>query len=379
MDALQKYKSAFARPDSDFIHLNNAGVAPWPVQTERVVHEASSQLARGAAHLIGSVVEKSEETRELLGRLLGANAQQIAFFQTCASAISQVAFGLSLPLGAEIIAFDQEYPSNFYPWRLAAERAQGNLVIAKSSDTLATPLEAIKACVTEKTKVIAISWVQYRNGAIIDLKELAAFAKRKGILTCVDIIQGAGLLPFDFDELGLDFACGGSHKWLTSPATLGYLVMKPEFIERLSPLSVGAMSFGGFDKLSDITTQMVSGIARFEPGGRSMLEMIGLGETLKLILTTGQQTITNEIENLSKRLISGLNERGYAIHSPHGTNFRGSIVNFGPSGSTPSIEETERRLANAKVSFTRRPPGIRLSPHAFVTNDQIDRTLEVLK
>ena len=375
---IQAYKDAFRRPDSDLIHLNNAGISPWPLQTELAVTAHSRKLAQGGAHAIGSVVEKSEETRPLLAKLLGAAPEQIAFFQTCAIAISQVAFGLKLEAGAEIVTFDQEYPSNFYPWRIAAERANGQLKIAKSLSTLATPLDAIKAQVTDRTKVIAVSWVQYRNGAITDLQELAAFAKSKGILTCVDIIQGAGLLPFDFVESGIDFACGGSHKWLTSPASLGYLVIKPELIEMLTPLSVGAMSFGGFDKLSDIHGQLVKGIARFEPGGRSLLEMVAMGETLKLINDTGLLNITSEIESLSRRLLSGLAERGFEIHSPHGLSFRGSIVNFVPTSKTPSIDQLEQRLTSSKISFAKRPPGIRLSPHAFVTTDQIDRTLEVL-
>jgi selenocysteine lyase/cysteine desulfurase len=380
MDAIQTYKQAFQRPGSDLIHLNNAGIAPWPLQTERAVHDWTTRLASEGTHLDAQAFIKSDETRQLLGDLLGAKAEQIAFFQTCATAISQVAFGLNLDRGAEIVTFDQEYPSNFYPWRLAAERVDGRLVIAKSTETLATPLEAIKACVTSKTKVIAVSWVQYRNGAIMDLQALAEFAKANGILTCVDIIQGAGLLPFNFDDLGLDFACGGAHKWFTSPLSLGFLMMKPEHVERLTPLSVGAISFGGYDKLSDIEGQMVQGPLRYEPGGRALLEMIGLGETLKLMKATGIDRIAQETEWLSRKLMHGLRERGYQIHSPHGAHFRGSIVNFAPTSQSAlaTLEEIEERLVKAKVSFAKRPPGVRLSPHAFVTAEQIERTLEAL-
>ncbi len=372
---IQAFKDAYKRQDG-LIHLNNAGVAPWPTQTEQTVHQVAANLARGGAHAVGAMVEKSEEARSLLGAFLGAQPNQIAFFQTCAVAISQVAFGLQLPRGSEIVVFDQEYPSNFYPWRLAAERAQGELKIAKSTAQLATPIEAIEAVVTEKTKVIAVSWVQYRNGAILDLEKLAAFAKARGILTCVDIIQGAGLLPFDFNSSGLDFACGGAHKWLTSPLSLGYLMMKPEHVDRLEPLAAGAMSFGGFDALSDLKTPRSSGVARYEPGGRSILELVGLGETLKLMSTTGVQMISSEIERLANNLARGLKTRGFQIHSPHGEKIRGSIVNA--SHSTLSMEEITKRLNDAKISYAVRPPGLRLSAHAFNTDADIARTIEAL-
>jgi cysteine desulfurase/selenocysteine lyase len=379
MDQIQAYKEAFRR-ENNLIHLNNAGVSPWPISTERAFRDWSAKLATEGTHVISEVFAKSEETRAQLGSIIGAEATQIAFFQTCASAISQVAFGLSLKLGDEIIVWDQEYPSNFYPWKLAADRAGAKLVIASSTDRLATPFENLEKVVTPRTRVIATSWVQYRTGAILDLEAVAKFANARGIFTCVDIIQGAGLLPLDFNSLGIDAACGGSHKWFTSPAALGFLILKPEHIETLAPLSVGAMSYGGFDLLSNVTTPMSKGVQRFEPGGRSLLEMIGFGETLKLIAATGVDRIAQETEWLSRKLMHGLRELGYTIHSPHGSHHRGSIVNFSPTAQAAlkTIEDIEQRLIGAKVSFSKRQPGMRLSPHAFVTSDQIDHVLRVL-
>ncbi len=379
MDPIEAYKESFRR-ESELIHLNNAGVAPWPKATERAVQEWAARMAFEGTHVADEAFAKSDETRARLGSIVGAEASQIAFFQTCASAISQVAFGLSLNSGDEIVVWDQEYPSNFYPWKMAADQAGAKLVIASSTHSLATPLENIEKVVTARTRVIAGSWVQYRNGAIMDLKAVAEFAKTRGIFTCIDIIQGAGLLPFDFNSLGLDAACGGSHKWFTSPLALGYLLLKSEHIERLTPLSVGAMSFGGYNLLSNVNTPMTKGVQRFEPGGRSLLELIGFGESLRLVSATGVDRIAQEAEWLSRKLMHGLREIGYLIHSPHGSHHRGSIVNFSPTAqaAAKTIEEIEQRLRTIKVSFSKRLPGIRLSPHAFVTAEHIGRVLESL-
>jgi cysteine desulfurase/selenocysteine lyase len=379
MDAIQTYKKAFERTNG-LIHLNNAGVAPWPLQTERIVNEWASKMASEGTFAAGAHHAKTEETRGLLGQVLGAAPTQIAFFQTCASAISQVALGFDFKAGDEIIVWDQEYPSNFFPWKVAADRSGAKLVIASSDASLATPFENIQKVVTDRTRVIAVSWAQYRSGAITDLTALSDFARKRGIFTCVDIIQAAGAVPFDFNASGLDAACGGAHKWMTSPLALGFLILKPEHVESLHPLSVGAVSYGGPETLSNTQAPMMKGVQRFEPGGRSVLEMIGLGESLRLIAATGVARIAQENEWLSKKLMHGLRERGHVVNSPHGSHFHGAIVNFSPGAdsSAKTIEAIDKRLTEARVSFSKRPPGVRLAPHAFVTAEQIDRVLEVL-
>lgn len=380
--SIQDYKNAFAQ-NSGFLHLNNAGIAPWPIKTQLTISDWSLRLSRDGSHAIADVFPESEKTRPRLAGLLGTRPEQIAFFQTCATAISQVALGLKFSPGDEIVVWDQEYPSNFYPWKVAAERSGAKLVIAKSTPELGTPNENLEAVVTSKTKVITVSWVQYRTGAITDLKRLSEFARARGIFTCIDAIQGLGALPFNFDDLKLDAVCGGAHKWFTSPLSLGFLVLQPEHVERLTPLSIGAITYGGTELLASEATPMAKGVSRFEPGGRSLLEMIGFGETLNLITQVGVASISKEANRLAVRLASGLSEKGYVVYSPHASGDRsltGQILNFGPGEKSPlkSLPEIEDRLRSINASFAPRAPGIRLSPHAFNTDEHIDQVLDSL-
>lgn len=378
---IQAYKDAFDRAGSPYLHFNNAGVAPWPKSTEAAVREWSSVIANQGSNFERDPFLKSDETRALIAQTLGTSQEQVAFFQTCASAISQVALGLPLEKGSEIITWDQEYPSNFYPWKLAADACGGKLIVAPSEASLATPVETLISLVTPKTRVIAVSWVQYRTGALTDLVRLSTFARERGIFTCVDIIQGAGVLPFDFDCLGLDAACGGAHKWFTSPLSLGFLLLRPEHITKLKPLSVGAMTYGGFDKLSDVATPMVETIQRFEPGGRCLLETIAFGETLRLMQSVGIEAIGREAIANANRLAAGLRKQGYLIHAPDlDGQLRTPILNFSPTANAPAktIELVCERLSKARASFAVRPPGVRLSPHGFTRAEEIERVLEVL-
>lgn len=378
-DSIADFRSAY-RLNNGFIHMNNSGVAPISLPALRSLQAWSERLANEGAFCIEDLLNAVEITRTRLAGFLGASTQGTAFFPNTASALSQIAFGLSLQKDDDIIVWDQEYPSNLYPWKVAAERTGARLILAPSGTHLSTPVENILACLTPKTKIIAFSWVQFQTGAITDLQALTHEARARGIFTVADIIQGAGLLPFNFAESGLDAACGGSHKWLTSPLSTGYLCLREEHVTRLEPLSVGAITYGTPDTPIDLNAKPKANIHRFEPGSKNMADIAALGASLELIEKTGIARIAQEAEWLAKRLMHGLRERGYAINSPHGSHHRGAIVNFQPSAQsrTKTLGEIEAKLHKNKISFALRAGGVRLAPHAFNTADEIDQIMSLL-
>jgi cysteine desulfurase/selenocysteine lyase len=379
IDPIDKFRSSFF-PSEQFLHFNNAGVAPISKPAFDAIAHWSRRFYEEGFHAIPEAMKESEKTRETLARLLGADTDEIGYFQNASTGLSQVAFGLKFEPGDEIVVWDQEYPANFHPWRLACERSGAKLIQAKSGPNFEAPLSSIEAVLTPRTKVIAFSWVQYRTGAINDIKAITDLARSRGILTCSDIIQGAGLLPFNFHESGLDFASGGSHKWLVSPSSTGYLLTRRDRLPLLQPLLVGAMTFGGPNSLTTGFPDMPNAGTKFEPGSRAFLELIAFGASLKMIEEVGVARIGQEVEWLSKRLMHGLREIGYTVHSPHGSHHRGSIVNFTPSATSAikNVDDITKRLTEAGVIGNRRPPGQRLAPHAFNTKEQIDRILSIL-
>jgi cysteine desulfurase/selenocysteine lyase len=378
-DRIARFRASFVR-NPKLIHLNNAGQAPMSIPARDELIAWADRFAKEGAHVFPPLFQKFSEARIELGLLLGAEPNQVVFSQSAATAISQIALGLDLKAGDEIIVWDQEYPSNFYPWNMACERSGAKLVIARSGADLSTPLETIVKLVTPRTRVIATSWVQYRTGALMDLAALSAFARPKNIFTSADIIQGAGVLPFNFKELGLDAACGASHKWMCSSHSPGYFLLREEHFENIRPLTVGAMTYGTPDDLARIDAPMKPGPARFEPGGLPFVNAIALGASAKLIRECGIALIAQEAEWLARGLMHGLRERGYAVSNPHGPHFRGAIVNFSPGADArlKTIPEIEAKLASGGVSIGKRAPGIRLSVHAHNTPDDIERVLALL-
>lgn len=382
-DPIAIFRAAFPKDSSQFIHFNNAGISPLSRPAYQSVQHWAERLYKEASQCVMDGMGAIEKTRADLAKLLGANPESTSFYANTASALSQVAFGLSLQPGHEILLWDQEYPSNFYPWKEVAERSGAILKIARSGKNFETPVETLISCINQKTKVVAVSWVQFQTGAITDLKRLTDTTRSRGIFTVADIIQGAGLLPFDFKESGLDAACGGSHKWLTSPLSTGYLLLREEHIERLNPIAVGAMTFGSPETPTNQHAKAKSNSHRFEPGAKSILDIAAFGASIELFQQVGLARIAQEAEWLARRLVHGLRERGYLINTPHGSHHQGGIVNFAPGADSKfkTFAEIESALSSRQgpqVSHSMRGPGIRFSVHAFNTKEEVDRVLELL-
>lgn len=376
MDA---FKSQFHfRPD--LLHFNHAGQSLLSRPALEKLRLCEEAYFTDAAFSWLKLAPELEAAKRELAAFLGARTSELAYFQSTAGALSQVALGFPLRAGDEILVWDQEYPSNHYPWALAAKRAGAKLVVVPSGEDLSTPVSALEARITPRTRIIATSWVQYRSGARVDLRALTELARARGIFTCADIIQGAGVLPFDFAASGLDAAAGGSHKWLMSGHGAGYLLLKEERLDLLEPLMVGAMTYGTPDDAVDVDRPWKPDATRFEPGGKAFAVVMALGASAKLLRETGIARVEREAERLTGLLREGLEARGYRIHSPHGAEFRGAILNFAPGERSPArdVAGIEARLQAGKVAYAKRPPGLRLSLHAMMRDEDVARVLEIL-
>jgi selenocysteine lyase/cysteine desulfurase len=367
---IEQFKSHYYF-SSDACNLNNAGQAQIPDVYLKKAHEWFERFYKEGAGCAPQGWQETESVRGKLAKFLGADVDEVSYFQTTASALSQAAFGIPLQKDDEIITWDQEYPSNFYPWRLAAEKS-GAKVIQLKSVNWETPLESLLKQITAKTKVIAVSWVQYQTGSVTDLKGLSEALKGKGIWLVADGIQGVGIRPFNFHATGFDIVCGGSHKWLCSGYGASYMLIKKERIKELRLLEAGAMTFGDSESGNSFTLSPRENARRFEPGSKAMVEIIAMGTCLDLFASVGMPAIFTEATRLADRLREGLVSLGYVIHS-----LSGPIVNF--SAVPDRMATVESKLRAAKITFApKRGPGIRVSPHAYNRDSEIDYFLNTV-
>lgn len=368
---ISEFKSHFFY-SKDRCNLNNAGQALIPDVNQKVARQWLDRFYQEGAACAMEGWGQTEIVRTELAKFLGAHPNELAYFQTTASALSQAAFGIPLKKDDEILTWDQEYPSNFYPWRVAAQNSGAKVVQMKSAGWQ-TPIETVLGSINSKTKVIAVSWVQYVAGAVSDLAAIANAVKGKNIWLVADIIQGAGVRPFNFKESGFDIVCGGSHKWLCSSYGGGFMLIKHDRLLELKPIEVGAMTYGDPDTVKSFSIEPKLTPHRFEPGSKAMIEINAMGATLELFSRCGMESIYQEACRLADRLRDG-------IKTMNGELFcsTGPIVNF----KLKDVEwqnRFESRLKNANVAYAKRGPGIRMSPHAYNRDEEIDLVLNLMR
>lgn len=369
---IEKFQSSFFK-SAERIHLNNGGLAPISAPARDKIKYWAERFYEEGFYTDHDYVQDVLHSRTSLAKLIGCDHSEIAFFQSTAGAVSQFAMQFPLSTGDEVITWAEEYGSHLFPWQEACKRKQANLITVKSLDNLATPIDLLIEKITPKTKVIAVSWVQFLTGAKTDLKALSKITREKNIFLFVDIIQGLGLHPFNMKEWGVDAVAGGSHKWLFSPVGVGYLAIDQKHIGMIKPHNVGSYTFGTCDDPTDSVCAPKLDALKFEAGSKQVLEITALGASVDLILETGVAIIEKKTLSLATLLRNGLEKKGYSVHSPYEAhNHQSAMVNFIPKS------DTINQLKSLPCNFAIRGPGIRLTPAAFTTEVEIQRVLSVL-
>lgn len=371
--SLERFRASFA--PVDHLALNAAGIARCSLPAvEAIQHVASLMTGGGAA--FSEELGIHEAARTSLAKLVGVESEQLSMFHTCAAAISQVALGFPLREGDEVLTWDQEYPSNAYPWHAAAKRAGARVHVVASEPNLDVDSEKLIAAIGPKTRVVAISWVQFQTGAMTDLKAVSEACRKVGAWLVVDAAQGLGVLPFDLKELGVDVVCGATHKWLCGPVGHGFAAFADGRRDEIAPLSQGAITYGTPDEPTDPSREPRRDPRRFEPGNPLMLGAAGAGAAAELAMSCGVETLLAEALRLADKLADGLRARGCEVLGRREGQLRSPIVTFRPRGD---VRRMYRALDEAKVSYAPRAGGVRFSPHAYNTDDEIERVLQLVE
>jgi selenocysteine lyase/cysteine desulfurase len=360
--------------DEKVLHFNNAGVAPTTRAARTAAIQCAEQMALGGMERVNALLAAYSGTREVFADLVGCPRQNLGMMQTCAAAISQAAFGIPLKAGDEILRWDQEYPSNAYPWHAAAERAGATVRVVESESDYRVDTQRFIDAITEKTRVVAVSWIQFQTGAETDLRPLTEAAHRVGAWVVVDAIQGLGVIPFSMTEVGVDIVCGGTHKWLLGPLGHGFIGVAEGRLEELTPVLHGAMTYGTPDDPVEVGRGYRSGAKRFEPGNPLLFGALAGAASLRVFAEVGGvEAIHGEALRLRTRLREGLLAQGHTLLSSEES--RSPITTFKVRGD---LKKAVQILNQGAVAFAERGGGIRIAPHAYNTDDDIDRLLELL-
>lgn len=386
MTGVELFKSNFRRNQA-LHHFNNAGLSPISKPAQEKIRYWADRFYEEGFWTDHDYMVDVKESRSNLAQLIGCQSNEIAFFQNTSAAISQFAFNCGLKQDDEVLMWSQEYSSHLYPWQEACKRSGATLKLVESAN-LSTDTNVFAEALTEKTRVVAFSWVQFLTGAqMSNLESFIKLCKSKGILVFVDVMQGLGILPEQIWPYGVDGIAGGSHKWLVSPVGVGFLAIRNELANQFRPQSYGAYTFGTCDDPSDLFCSPKKDALRFESGSKQVLEITALGASCKMLLECHINSIYQEATRLADYLDEQLQFIGCKTHNPQSHHssqtspknlYRHPIVNFCPP-SNISLEQVSQQLRDHNINFAIRGPGIRLSPQAFNEVTEIDLIIDCLK
>jgi cysteine desulfurase/selenocysteine lyase len=358
-----------------YIHMNHAGVSPM---TERS-RAAIEQVVDGALNRpypAGAAFEEADRVRGLAAQIINGSPDGIALTRSTAHGLSLVAQGLDWERGDNVVGAQWEYPANVYPWMaLAADGVEFRQAKLVGGRVLADTLFSL---VDERTRVVAVSHVEFWNGYRVDIEAIGAECRRRGIIFVVDMMQSVGALRVDVSRMPIDFCATGAGKWLLGPPGIGFCYFTPELLEKVRPPVVGADSVADVEQYFEPKLEFAPSARRFEESVVSMLDTAAFASALDLLLEVGPEVIEERVLDLAGRLASGLVERGYEVVEPWPRSRAESsgIVSFRKPGA--SHLEVLRDLTAARVIARTHRDFVRLSPHFYNTEDEIERVLEVL-
>lgn len=370
---LDRYRAEFPVTESS-TYLNHAAVCPLP----RRVRQAMCGLIDDV-HCFGVEhwerwLEACETVRFAAARLLNAKLGEMAFTKNTSEAISFFANGLDWNPGDEVVSVEGEFPANYYPWK-AQERKGVRLVLVTQAQGR-VELESIVNALTPRTRVVAISFVQFLSGHRTDLQQLGEVCAERDILLFVDAIQGLGAFPIDVKQAKVSALAADGHKWLLGPEGSGLFFLRQELLDRIRPSTVGWMSVRDWKDFSTRDLVWCEDARRFEYGTPNTAGIYGLGAALDLLGEVGIDTVSERILALTERLRRALLMQGHQVYGPTRRDECSGIVSFTPRAH--SAEEVTRFLHSQRVMVAVRGGKVRVSPHFYNTEREIDRLLELL-
>ena len=357
----------------DICYLNHAAVSPWPrCAVEAVQRFAEENGKVGSRHYLRWLATEQALRKQLQTLINAADSDEIALLKSTSEALSVVAYGMHWKTGDEIIISNQEFPSNRIVWE--SLRTQGVEVVTVNIDNTGDPEQRIIDAMTPRTRLVALSSVQFASGLALDLAPIGAACRQRDVAFCIDAIQGLGVKPFDAQACQADFVMADGHKWMLGPEGLALFYCRAEWLERLSLKQYGwhmVEAVGDYDRQD---WQPAATARRFECGSPNTLGIHALHASLQLSLQTGIEPIFNMVSSKVQYLIDKVTELDGIIVSETHPEKRAGIMAF--RFRNEDINARYQHLQDNGVICALRGGAIRFSPHFYTPQLILERALE---
>jgi kynureninase len=318
----------------------------------------------------------SRQVGDRIARILGAEPASVQIQPNASIGLSTVAscFDFKSSRRNKVVTTALDFPSMEYIWE-GQKQLGARIDVVASPDGISVPIENILGAIDEETSLVAIAHTSYRSSYRVNARAIVEQAHAKGALVLLDVYQSAGVVPLEATNWKVDFLIGGTIKWLCGGPACGYLYVRPELQRDLQPRLTGWVAHDSPFDFAHAPMRYARSVRRFAQGTPSIPALYSTIPGLEIVESVGVPQIVNESRRRTARIIEFAQERGWTLNTPLDQEKRGGSVMIGVRDGPQMVE----RLAEKHVFVDCRPSaGLRVSPHFFNTDEEVEETLGIL-
>jgi selenocysteine lyase/cysteine desulfurase len=366
----------------DATYLNLAGQAPMPKVSLRAV-QASLEAKKYPHHLADSTFyEVPNRVRASIAKLIGGKPEEVALTSGASAGVAAVAYALKWNPGDEVITAKGEFPLQYTAWKPMEEREGLKVKIVAPKERFISADDLI-AAITPRTRIVSVSLVRFDDGSLLDSPRVAAACHKQGALLLLDVSQCCGALPMDVNQLGADFLICAGYKWLLSPFGTGFFWVKREHLAMVRPGPFYWMAVAdshNFAKLNFEDPKPAPSAQRWDsPEWASYFNfnLAAMDVSVDFVARMGPELVAAHNRKLIELMFERLPKDRFVLASPADAARRGPYGCFAARSPEKTVE-VYNHLRKENVVVSLREGNIRVSPHLYNTERDIDRLISVV-
>lgn len=363
-------RSRFPHIHDGYVYLNHASTGPWSTSVQAMVEKYVHDFTHGEVDNYHEAMRIIHGARASAAEMIGAAPDRVAFVLNTTDGLNVLASGLAWRSGDRILLTEKDFPANVYPF-MNLRRHGVEIDFVPQREGLVT-VEDIAGAIRPATRLIAVSWVQFLSGCMLDLSALSALCRERGILLSVDAIQGLGAIRLNLADTPVDFLSAGVQKWQLGPQGVGIIYLSGDLQARMSPAYHGWLSVQNGWDFFNYENPPYTEARRFENGTYNCVGIYGYAGAMSLFSVVGFDRVEQMIHENCTYLHDRVRETGFPILTPSDAGRRAGIVTFRHERS----EELYETLKREKIIVSARSGHIRISPHFYNTKAEIDIAID---
>lgn len=368
MDELLKWRGEFPALEKS-VYMVSHSLGAMPKRAAVYLKQFADLWVDKGINAWDDWLPEVDRAAERVGKIIGAPKGTMVMFTNVSQIQAMIASCLDYAERPKVVYSDLNFPSVSYVWQ-AEKRRGAEVVVVPSEDGVHAPTERLCEAIDERTLIVPISHVLFRSSALKDVKAIVARAREVGAMVLLDCYQSTGTVPFDVVDLGVDFACGGSVKWLCGGPGAGYLYVRPDRIKQFQPRNTGWFGHERPFAFTMPDQKYADNIWRYMAGTPAVAALYQARAGAEIIAEIGVEKIRAKSLRQTTRIMQICDEAGYRVNTPREAHRRGGSVCFDFEGS----DRVAKALNQSGFLCDHRPQsGIRMSPHFYTTDEECER------